>query len=86
MVVNTCVCRRSVDNKALILSYPILPFFEKGTETSAVIACETSLFYGSVHTVTLYLMLAVQRERERERERERDLLLRFVREKTHQKV
>ena len=25
MVVNTCVCRRSVDNKALILCYPILP-------------------------------------------------------------
>ena len=24
IVVNTCVCRRSVDNKALILSYPIL--------------------------------------------------------------
>ena len=23
IVVNTCVCRRSVDNKALILSYPI---------------------------------------------------------------
>ena len=22
IVVNTCVCRRSVDNKALILSYP----------------------------------------------------------------
>ena len=25
IVVNTCVCRRSVDNKALILSYPIQP-------------------------------------------------------------
>ena len=24
IIVNTCVCRRSVDNKALILSYPIL--------------------------------------------------------------
>ena len=24
IVVNTCVCRRSVDNKAVILSYPIL--------------------------------------------------------------
>ena len=24
IVVNTCVCRRSVDNKAAILSYPIL--------------------------------------------------------------
>ena len=24
IVVNTCVCRRCVDNKALILSYPIL--------------------------------------------------------------
>ena len=24
--VNTCVCRRSVDNKALILSYPILSY------------------------------------------------------------
>ena len=23
IIVNTCVCRRSVDNKALILSYPI---------------------------------------------------------------
>ena len=23
IVVNTCVCRRSVDNKALILSYPL---------------------------------------------------------------
>ena len=23
IVVNTCVCRRSVDNKALILSYPM---------------------------------------------------------------
>ena len=29
IVVNTCVCRRSVDNKALILSYPIL----QGTTT-----------------------------------------------------
>ena len=26
IVVNTCVCRRSVDNKALILSYPILSY------------------------------------------------------------
>ena len=26
IAVNTCVCRRSVDNKALILSYPILQF------------------------------------------------------------
>ena len=26
IVVNTCVCRRSVDNKALILSYPIRLF------------------------------------------------------------
>ena len=24
IVVNTCVCRRSVDNKAAILSYPII--------------------------------------------------------------
>ena len=24
IVVNKCVCRRSVDNKALILSYPLL--------------------------------------------------------------
>ena len=23
IIVNTCVCRRSVDNKALILSYPV---------------------------------------------------------------
>ena len=26
IVVNTCVCRRSVDNKALILSYPVLSY------------------------------------------------------------
>ena len=26
IIVNTCVCRRSVDNKALILSYPILSY------------------------------------------------------------
>ena len=26
IVVNTCVCRRSVDNKAAILSYPILSY------------------------------------------------------------
>ena len=26
IVVNTCVCRCSVDNKALILSYPILSY------------------------------------------------------------
>ena len=26
IVVNTCVCRRSVDNKALVLSYPILSY------------------------------------------------------------
>ena len=26
IVVNTCVCRRSVDNKALILSYPTLSY------------------------------------------------------------
>ena len=31
IVVNTCVCRRSVDNKALILSYPIS---EQGREPS----------------------------------------------------
>ena len=28
IVVNTCVCRRSVDNKAAILSYPILFLFK----------------------------------------------------------
>ena len=28
IIVNTCVCRRSVDNKALILSYPIRYFYE----------------------------------------------------------
>ena len=26
IIVNTCVCRRSVDNKAAILSYPILSY------------------------------------------------------------
>ena len=31
IVINTCVCRRSVDNKALILSYPIS---EQGREPS----------------------------------------------------
>ena len=30
IVVNTCVCRRSVDNKALILSYPGVAFLEYG--------------------------------------------------------
>ena len=29
IVVNTCVCRRSVDNKALILSYPILSYCKR---------------------------------------------------------
>ena len=29
IVVNTCVCGRSVDNKALILSYPILSYCKR---------------------------------------------------------
>ena len=32
IVVNTCVCRRSVDNKAVILSYPILLLAYRSSE------------------------------------------------------
>ena len=53
---------------------PILPSFEKGTEKSAVIAWETSLFNGCTHTHSSYTHT------------ERDLQLRFGKEKSHQKV
>ena len=38
IVVNTCVCRRSVDNRALILSYPILSEVDHGLESLPVLA------------------------------------------------
>ena len=36
IVLNTCVCRRSVDNKAVILSYPILSFLTDGRQYQVI--------------------------------------------------
>ena len=45
IIVNTCVCRRSVDNKALILSYPILSIVHAGGGGGE----------GGIHGVLFYL-------------------------------
>ena len=44
IVVNTCVCRRSVDNKAVILSYPIL---SSAASFKTVKSCRTDRSTGS---------------------------------------
>ena len=52
IVVNTCVCRRSVDNKALILSYPVIcllsrlhpPRCHTGTQEKAFLITNSNTF------------------------------------------